>query len=144
MTKLTSDDWKIYNYLKYHTGKWVSQERIAKALFGGDYDEETIALGKDFHNTNIRKYITNSIRRLNESDTIQKIILSSSKGIKIAERDEIDKYIARHINCVVARLNRLKLIAKKASRDGQYKITFGKYERQIVEAFPKEEETEGY
>lgn len=136
MTKLTSDDWKIYNYLKEHTGEWVTQTDLAKNLF---YDEwyRTHYDGIPFHDTKVRKKLTNAIRNLNNSSVIQKIILSSSKGIKIAEKDEIDKYIGRHINAVVARLNRLKLIAKKASLDGQYKITFGKYERQIIEAFPK-------
>lgn len=135
--KLTPDEWKIYNYLKDHTDKWVPQEILAKDLF---YDEwyRTHYDGIPFHDTKVRKKLTNAIRNLNNSFVIQKIILSSSKGVKIAERDEIDKYIGRHINCVVARLNRLKLIAKKASRDGQYKITFGKYERQIIEAFPKD------
>lgn len=137
--KLTPDDWKIYNYLKDHTGEWVPQEHLALDLFGDELYKEGYAYyaNFNFHNSNVRKKLTNAIRNLNNSSVIQKIILSSSKGVKIAEKDEIDKYIGRHINAVVARLNRLKLIAKKASLDGQYKITFGKYERQIIEAFPK-------
>lgn len=136
--KLTPDEWKIYNYLKDHNNKWIQQEDLAYDLFYNEWLNDVKYSETDFHNTAIRKKITNAIRNLNNSPIIQKIILSSSKGVKIAERDEIDKYIGRHINCVVARLNRLKLIAKKASRDGQYKITFGKYERQIIEAFPKD------
>lgn len=135
--KLTPEEWKIYNYLKEHTGEWITQKDLAKALY---YDEwyRTHYDGIPFHNTKVRKKITNAIRNLNNSSVIQKIILSSSKGVKIADKDDIDKYIGRHTNAVVARLNRLKLIAKKASRDGQYKITFGKYEREIIEAFPKD------
>lgn len=136
--KLTTDEWKIYNYLKDHNNEWIQQEDLAYDLFYNEWLNDVKYSETDFHNTAIRKKITNAIRNLNNSPIIQKIILSSSKGVKIAERDEIDKYIGRHINCVVARLNRLKLIAKKASRDGQYKITFGKYERQIIEAFPKD------
>lgn len=138
--KLTPVEWKIYNYLKEHTDEWIMQEDLAISLFYDEWDNQ-VSKATDFHNTALRKTITNAIRNLNNSPIIQKIILSSSKGVKIANRDEVDKYIGKHINSVIARLNRLKLIAKKASRDGQYKITFGKYERQIVEAFPKEEET---
>ena len=138
--KLTPVEWKIYNYLKEHTDEWIMQEDLAIDLFSDEWDNQ-VSKATGFHNTALRKTITNAIRNLNNSPIIQKIILSSSKGVKIANRDEVDNYIGRHINAVVARLNRLKLIAKKASRDGQYKITFGKYERQIVEAFPKEEET---
>lgn len=135
--KLTPDEWKIYNYLKEHTGEWIMQKDIAKALYYHEW-YRTHYDGIPFHDTKVRKKITNAIRNLNNSPGIQKIILSSSKGVKIANKDDIDKYIGRHINAVVARLNRLKLIAEKASRDGQYKITFGKYEREIIEAFPKD------
>lgn len=138
--KLTPVEWKIYNYLKEHTDEWIMQEYLAIVLFYDEWDNQ-VSKATDFHNTALRKTITNAIRNLNNSPIIQKIILSSSKGVKIANRDEVDKYIGKHINSVIARLNRLKLISKKASRDGQYKITFGKYERQIIEAFPKEEET---
>lgn len=135
--KLTPVEWRIYNYLKDHTDEWVSQEIMAKDLF---FDEWYRAHYDriPFHDTKVRKIITNAIRNLNNSPVIQKIILSSSKGVKITNRDEVDKYIGRHINAVVARLNRLKLLSKKASMNGQYKITFGKYERQIIEAFPKD------
>lgn len=135
--KLTPVEWKIYNYLKEHTNEWIMQEDLAYVLFYDNWDNQVQYRGINFHNTALRKTITNAIRNLNNSDIIQKIILSSSKGVKIANKDEVDKYIGKHINAVVVRLNRLKKIAKKASRDGQYKITFGKYERQIIEAFPK-------
>lgn len=139
--KLTPDEWKIYNYLKDHTGEWVPQEHLALDLFGDELYKEGYAYyaNFNFHNSNVRKKLTNAIRNLNNSSVIQKIILSSSKGVKIADKDEIDNYIGRQINSVIKRLNRVKKIAKKASLDGQCKIIFGKYERAVIEAFPSEE-----
>ena len=137
--KLTSDEWKIYNYLKDHTHEYVTERRIADTLFHEEWRAQALERGQPFHDLPIRHKITEAIRHLNESSVIQKIILSTKQGIKIADKDDIDKYIGGQINAVIRRLNRLKKIAKKASMDGQCKITFGKYERAVIEAFPKDE-----
>ena len=132
MSKLTSRDYRLYDYLKSVGDTWVLQRDIAIALHDDfPYSEEDMG---DFHNSGCRHAITNSIRALNDSDVIQKIILSSSKGVKIANESEFNSYIGREINSAVRRLMRAKRKADKGNRDGQTRIVF-KSERDTIEAF---------
>lgn len=132
MKELTPRDWAVYNYLKEQKD-WVTQRDIAYALpeYFPSFDEFL----QDFHNTNTRHYITNSIRALNNSDVIQKIILSGAKGIKIATQEEFEEHIGKEIMAAVRKLERAKKKAEKGNADGQYKWAFGKYERPIIQAF---------
>lgn len=146
-------DWQVYNILKEQTD-WISQKELCLTILHKEYlnnyspkTNRTLSLyneykaisemsNEEFHNTEWRKRITNSIRKLNNSDVIQKIILSTDKGIKIANEEEYRHYIGRQINAAVRRLQRVKKMADKASRDGQMRITFNK-ERNYIEAFIK-------
>lgn len=133
-TKLSTAEWELYNFLKANSDKWVKQVEIAKALpkIFPTTEEDLF----DFHNSNCRKAITRGIRNLNSHPTIQKIILSTGKGIKIATETEYNAFIGRQINSAVRRLQRVKKLADKASKDGQMRITFNK-ERDYIEAFIK-------
>lgn len=142
MQDLTTIDWQIYNILKEQTD-WISQKQLAFLLLSrnnmADYETTHWLANQssaEFHNNNpIRKVITKSIRNLNQSDTIQKIILSGSKGVKIANEEEFDLYIERQMIAVKSKIGRISKIAKKGNRNGQCRITFGKYERDFIEAF---------
>lgn len=132
--KLSTAEWELYNFLKANSDKWVKQVEIAKALptIFPTTEEDLL----DFYNSNCRKTITKALRRLNEHHTIQKIILSTGKGIKIASQEEYNTYIGRKIMSAVRHLQRVKKLADKASKDGQMRIVFNK-ERDTIEAFIK-------
>lgn len=134
MEKLNSAEWELYNFLKDNSDKWVKQVEIAVALPNYFFYTEEDLL--DFHNSNCRKAITRSIRNLNSSSVIQKIILSTGKGIKIATREEYEAHIGRKIMSAVRHLQRVKKLADKASMDGQTRIVFNR-ERDTIEAFIK-------
>ena len=140
MQDLTTIDWQIYNILKEQTD-WISQKDLAllylqKNNYHTAYEECLAQSSAEFHNNNpIRKVITKSIRKLNQSNTIQKIILSGGKGVKIANEEEFDLYIERQMRAVKSKIGRISKIAKKGNRNGQCRITFGKYERDFIEAF---------
>lgn len=129
---LHSRQFALYNYLKTQTD-WVTQKEISLAL--PSVYPCTVEEMEDFHNSAARHCITNDIRVLNASGMIQKIILSGAKGVKIANEQEFDAHIGKMISAAVRRLQRVKKIAEKGNRDGQYKITLGKYERDVIEAF---------
>ena len=129
---LSSQDFRLYEFLKQHN-HWVTQKEIALTM--PDVFPCTIEDMQDFHNSAVRHAITNSIRRLNDSGYIHKIILSGARGIKIATEEEFDLYIASNINAALKRLQRLKKLATKADRDGQYQIQFGEYQKEIVDVF---------
>ena len=131
---LTPRQWALYNFLKERGDEWTTQLDIACALFD-HYDHD---FDKDkFHDSRARLQLTMDIRALNESDVIQKIIMSGSKGVKIANESEFNAYIGREINAAVRRLMRAKKKAEKGNRDGQMRLVLNK-ERDTIEAFLKE------
>lgn len=131
-TMLNSRQWALYRYLKDKGDQWTTQEQIAGDLqhiyFDNDYN-------RPFHDRNCRKVLTADIRAINESDYIHKPILSSSKGIKLANEQEWDKYIANNINSTINRLKRLKKMAEKADKNGQMRIKLSDYQKEVYESF---------
>ena len=131
-SELTSRQWKLYNFLKDQGDSWTQQNVIADALwieYGKPDTDATL-----FHNTAAAREISKDVQVINGSGVIQKIILSGNKGHKLATEEEADKFIGKRILSAVASLNRAKQLAKKAGRDGQYRLVFGK-EREVIEAF---------
>ena len=137
MTKsklLTPRQWALYNFLKGKGDEWTTQRDIAYAL----KDHYDTSFKKDkFHDSKARLQITMDIRTINDSDAIQKIIIPSPKGIKIANEREFDEYIERERSSALRRLMRLELKAKKGNYNGQMRLVFNK-ERDTIEAFLKE------
>lgn len=129
---LNNRQWALYNYLKKQGNNWNTQEKIAKDLQNIYIDDDWHL---PFHDRAVRHQITNDIRTINESGLIQKIILSSSKGVKIATEQEFEKYITSNINSVLNRLKRLKNMYEKGKRDGQMKLVINGQERPFIEAF---------
>lgn len=130
--ELNSRQWALYNHLKERGDNWVSQWQICCSV------EEYACLdcgGKDkFHDSPARHTLTNDIRAINKSNVIQKIILSSPKGIKLASESDFDIYIRSQYAALWRRKERLDKIAKKGRKDGQMKMVFGA-ERDTVKSF---------
>ena len=132
MSELNARQWALYNYLKEKGDEWTVQAEIAAALPDYNYDgEEEYA---KFHDSGVRMQMTADIRAINDSSVIQKIIISSQKGIKLANSEEFNRYIQKEINAAVRRLLRAKRKREKGNRDGQMRMTFGA-ERDTVKAF---------
>lgn len=128
MSGLTIRQWELYNYLKKRDG-WTTQYEIACALYAHyPYD------AKPFHDTAARHDMTDDIRAINESSVIQKIILSSGKGVKLATEEEAKRYIKSRYSAIFRQLERARKIERKAGLDGQMRIVFGE-EREIIQAF---------
>lgn len=132
-SELNSRQWDLYNYLKDHGDEWIVQAQVAAEIPAYNYDgNEDFAL---FHDNQARHIMTADIRAINDSGVIQKIIISSGRGIKLATKEEFTKYIKSEFAAVFRKLARVRKKAKKGFNDQQYKITFGEYERNVVEAF---------
>lgn len=129
MSELNSRQWALYTYLKERGDEWTLQADIAAAL-----PEYYFGTPKDFHDSPARMQMTADIRAINDSAVIQKVIISSSKGIKIANSEEFDRYIRKEIMAAVRRLMRAKYKAQKGSRDGQMRFVIGS-ERDTIKAF---------
>lgn len=121
----------LYDYLKDKGDQWTTQYEIVSELkeFYGAVDCD------NFHDSQARHILTKDIRTINEGDYLPKPVLSSGRGVKIANEQEFNDYIASNISSVLRRLKRLKKLAEKGGRNGQYRIKLSDYQKDIVEAF---------
>jgi len=130
MSELNARQWRLYNHLKENGDKWEKQREIARSL----PDLYPIAEGQPFHDSGSRLLMTKDIREINKSDIIQKIIISSAQGVKLANKEEARAYIAGKFSAVLDSLERVRKLERKAGLDGQARLVFGR-ERDIVKAF---------
>ena len=131
-SELNSRQWALYNYLKERGDQWTFQVDICndlKSYYGCWYGEKF-----DFHNTTARMRLTADIRAINDSHIIQKVIISTSKGVKIANKEEFERYISKEIKAAIRRLLRAKRKADKGNKDRQMRFVFNS-ERDTIEAF---------
>lgn len=119
--KLTTAQIALYTYLDYRGNQYTTLSDIAKAL--PEFYPQTD--GKNFHDTIARQRITKDIRVLNESDDIEKIIISTNSGVKIATELEFSRSIGKEYAAVFRKLNRLRKKSAKASKDGQTAFSIG-------------------
>jgi hypothetical protein len=133
---LTPSQWRLYEFLKANTDRWVTQFEIHQALKECYPSYEST---ENFHDTIARQYITSDIQKINESDIIQKIILSSSVGVKIATEEEYKVWSQNKWKSIKQMIRRLAWKDYKAKMDGQMKLVFGdKMARDYYESFVKE------
>ena len=132
MSELTPRQWHLYEFLKQQND-WVKQEHISSSL------PEYSATEKDtpFHDTMARINITNDIRAIKKSDIIQKIVISSSKGVKIANEDDFGIYFDRKLINLKSQMKLLYKQLKKAQLNNQTRIVYNS-ERDFIEAFKGE------
>lgn len=120
----------LYEFLLDKGDTWTPQAEIARELYHNYGNAECCLEPKDYHNTTERGYISDDIRAINISPSFEKIIISSSKGVKIANEEEFDRYIKSQYAATIRKLSRIYKMAKKGNRNGQ--IDFGGH---TVEAF---------
>lgn len=138
--KLTEFDLRVYGYLElyYNTDNkfWVREWDLYDTLGFENPSLKYIPRDK-FHDSKERLRITKSIQRLNNSLSIDRIIISSKRGVKIANEDEVKKYVGSKIKQAVASLNRAKKCFKKANSNGQFKLVRknGKYTIEEIKTY---------
>lgn len=130
MSELNARQWRLYNHLKENGDTWEKQREIARSL----PDLYPITEGQPFHDSGARLLMTKDIRAINKSDIIQKIIISSAQGVKIANKEEARAYIAGKFSAVFDSLERARKLERKAGLNGQTRLVFGR-ERDIIKAF---------
>jgi hypothetical protein len=119
---LTPRQWKLYEFLKENDKEWITQVEIVNRLgIYGKFNGDT----RLFHDNGIRYDLTEDIRKINQSDIIQKIILSSSKGIKVANEEEYRVWSLRKWKSIKSMIKRLAWKDDKAKLNGQMKLVFG-------------------
>ena len=130
-SELNARQWAVYNLLKNNPDRYFTQIEIA---YGLKEFYDTSFYNDQFHDSATRHMLTADIRAINQSEVIQKIIISNSKGVKIANQEEFAKYINAEFAAIFRKLARTRQKAKKAGLDGQMRIVLGS-ERDTIEAF---------
>ena len=133
MSRLNSRQWALYAYLKERGDQWTFQEDIARDLIEWYYFKKE----DDFHNSNARMLMTKDIRAINDNSVIQKIIISSPRGVKLANETEFSQYIKSQYKSVFRKLKQIRLKEQKGLMNGQTRLVF-KSERDVIEAFLQE------
>jgi len=85
-----------------------------------------------------RMHITNDIRAIKNSDVIQKIVISTTKGVKIANAEEFDEWFKRKAISLKKQMKLLYKQLKKAQLNNQTRIVYNS-ERDFIEAFKEVE-----
>ena len=106
--------------------EWIPLRDIPKALplYPDSY-------AGNFHNSTARRWITSDIEAINDDPQFQKIIISSTRGVKIADRDEFEYWVRAEYAEIFSKLGRVRYLVKKAGLDGQYDL----FEEEIYAAF---------
>lgn len=133
MHKLNTRQKSLYEFLEKQGDKWIYQEEIAYALDCWYLPR----VGEDFHNSVSRSLMTKDIQAINESSEVQKIIISTPRGIKLANEAEFRDYIKNQYRSVFKKLKRVRIKERKGLMNGQMQLVF-QTERDIVEAFLQE------
>ncbi len=111
--------YRIYDELKNHIGK---ENAISGASLSAMFD---------ISERTLRTYI----HEIRESKDLSKVILTCNKGYYIPTAEEGTKDVGRLFNQAISTLRVARATMDKAGLQGQYKIKFGEYYKEFVEAF---------
>lgn len=128
--ELTTRQWKLYNYLKdmYNiNNKYISKREICEAL------PEYYQIKDGEKRTCVQ--IEFDIRAINESQTIQKIIVSNSKGYKIGNQEEVTQYLNKRFRRDGRNMKLNWQLANKVALDHQTRLQLFGNERDFIETF---------
>lgn len=101
-------------YLYERGDKWTPMERVTDSI-----KLYPAFFTTNYHNSHARRLLTKDIEYINSTDVFDRIIISGSRGIKIANEDELSDFLKAETTEVFKKLKRLRKIAKKAARDQQ-------------------------
>jgi hypothetical protein len=124
--ELTPRQWQLYKYLKehYQPDVFIEKKELAKNV-GYAWNDKSDRNGRD---------IESDVMALRESDKIQKIIVSSAKGYKIANEQECKEYLDKDWINIMKELKRHNVLRRKARKHKQMRIVWNS-ERDTIEAF---------
>lgn len=115
--------WRLYDFLKANSDKYLSREEIMEQ--SGLYENENVRL------------LTSDLQAIKKSPTINRILTTSRKGIKIAEtQEEANYYFEKEEIELLNRLKRLNKQKKQYGLDQQMQIVFNS-EKDTIEVFKK-------
>ena len=112
----------LYKYLEEKGDCWTSQVEVARDLYEHFGNGECCLAPEEYHDSNERKILSQVISEINLSPDFPKIIVSSGKGIKLANEEEHKRYVTSQYRSVLRKLKRTRIMEKKGNANGQITI----------------------
>ena len=119
----------LMHYLYERGDRWTTMEQVTDSVT----QYPAYFLTKNYHNSATRRLLTKDIEYINATDVFDRIIISGSKGVKIANEEELGEWLQVEFKEVFKKLKRLRHMARKATHDQQISL-----EGKIREIFLKE------
>lgn len=119
--KMLSRQWKLYVFLKEHMDEYLS----------------IVDIMKQTNLYNDRRLLTRDLQVIKTNPTINRILITSRKGIKLASnKEEADEYLEQEKIEILSRLKRYFQQAHQIELDQQTQIVWNS-EKDTIEVFKK-------
>ena len=116
---ITERQIRLLEFLKNNDDEYLSQYEISRQLLWLYFYDGGI---EEFHNSSARQYLTADIRAINADTSVSALILSNSKGIKIATKEEFEQGMRSEFAAIFRRLKRAYAKAQKGAKSGQFEF----------------------
>ena len=120
----------LYKYLEEKGDVWSPQVEVARDLYEHFGNGECCLAPNEYHDTHERHLLSMAISEINLSPDFPKIIISSGKGIKLANEEEHQRYVLGQYRSALRKLKRVVIMEKKGNLNNQIGI-----DGRAVEAF---------
>ncbi len=121
MKPLTTKQWRLYDFLQDQGDQWSSRRLIATKLYLDSH--EKFKAFKGTNNCPIIRQVTKDIQALRNNAEINKIIISGVRGVKIANAEEVEKWLDNRFISCMGELKRYYKDIDRLKRNGQYRVT---------------------
>lgn len=112
----------LYNYLLEKGDEWTPQVKVARDLYKHFGNGECCLAPDEYHDTQERHILSKAISDINFSTNFEKIIISSRKGIKLANEEEHHRYVANQYRSILRKLKRTHIMERKGNANGQISL----------------------
>ena len=112
----------LYEYLLAKGDEWTPQVEVARDLYEHFGNGECCLAPDEYHDTHERKILSQVISEINGSLDFDKIIISSPKGIKIANEEEHHRFVTKQYQAIFRKLKRAYIMERKGNANGQISI----------------------
>lgn len=112
----------LYKFLESRADRWTAEFEIWRELYEYYGNSEACLSHADYHNSTERKILSCDVSQINGSADFDKIIISCSKGIKIASENDFAAHIRRQYSAIFRKLRRVRTMEKKARLHNQIGI----------------------
>lgn len=115
----------LYKFLQRRGDKWARMEQVT-----GCVHLYPAFVGGNYHDSHARRLLTRDIEAINSNSRYRKIIISGSRGIKLATSSEFERFCRAELKEIFRKLKRVRRIISKGNHDQQTTL-----EGEIVDAF---------